>query len=490
VRVMEELFVYIKFIDYYKLKIKAETDVLNYFKTNLVATNSKPYKVKKKGKTVLKTRYTKVPVFTEVEDSIVVDAGLIDYIASFLSYLSKRGVRVNLNLNLPKLDPIVISDRWIKILNNPDYEYQSFCVNNLVRYYGGIADLFTSAGKTEMMLSIAECCDMKSVILVPNTKAGIPNIVNRAKKYGIDISSVIDTKAKINVINPIGLLNSGVSKNENILKYLNGIEMCITDEGHHLSATSYRQFFDMMPNVKRSYAFSATPDVSKGMLYSVVETGIPQLSFNQTKIMGLSGSVKARVESPIEAILVKVFCDTGYVPPEEWSWMTALNEFTSSMDLAKMIQKLLNNKFPQVKFYVPIFKAEMGIELYNNLNRLGIPCVFWSSKKILPKEVKVSKKAELDCISDAMTYGNYRVLISTTVSFEIVDIKALGGIIPLYGSNYRMTVQPIGRAARGRKVIIVLFYDSSNSLILSQMKKRRVNIESTYNIVDKMDIRI
>lgn len=485
----------VKFIEKYRLEIKGSSIIIDYLKNCFLAKETKSFKITyKSGKTVIKSKTKLIPIYIENDEyrsnSILIDAGFIDYLASFLSKLSSQGIQLNLDLCLPKLDPIIISPKWKDILSGLNYEYQIKCVDKLILSYGGIAELFTSAGKTEMMLAIMDCFKGQSIILVPNSKAGIPNIVNRAKQYEITVPDKIDIDSKINVINAVGFLNSNLAKDSKILKYLSEIEMVVVDECHHLSSISHRIFFNILDNIKRSYAFSATPDTDKGLLYSVTETKLTQLESDQTRIIGLSGSVKTKIENPIQATLVKVFCNTGNSLTNCKNWFEALDLFVTDVKLAQMIKHLLINKFPDVKFYIPVFKKETGIELYHNLVKQGISCVFWSSGTILPKKIKKKKKKELDCISDFMNNSDCRVLISTTIAFEIVNIKSLGGIIPLHGENYRMTTQPIGRASRNREVIIVLFYDESNRLVLSQMKKRRINIEKTYKIAENIIIRL
>lgn len=107
--------------------------------------------------------------------------------------------------------------------------------------------------------------------------------------------------------------------------------------------------------------------------------------------------------------------------------------------------------------------------------------MYWDAGTLLPKEYHTEENEVLS-LKKRFAEGMVTVLISTSVGFEGIDLPALGGVIPLTGTNHRMVVQPAGRSARGDVLRVVLVYDRNNPILLSQSKKRREKIEQVYKI--------
>lgn len=413
----------------------------------------------------------------EDERTIIIPAGLIDYLSYYLPILRRKGFDFEVEILHKPLDPIVISEKWRRVL----YDFQLGICEKLIGFSGGIADVYTGAGKTEMLLSIADSFPDKVVVLVPSNSIK-KEIVTRAKKYEVSVGTNINNNERITVLNPVGFCRS--KDYDNSGDFFQDVKLVITDECHHLSANSIKKFFALMPNVDRSYGFSASPDSNEGRRFTVARKMMKDYTLAQAMVLGFSGTVKCFKKPRIDVSLVRVssgITREGGANPEEADWMECLSRFLKEDRLSRVIKKIVD-RHPETKFYIPVHKIDSGIILQSNLSRVGIKCLFWSAGKIIPEDLKTDQ-GDLLSVKRAITELDYTVLISTTVGYEGIDIPSLGGLIPLTGTNFRMTVQPIGRSSRSRKVLIVLIYDFNNPLILSQSKKRREIIQAHYNVI-------
>ncbi len=119
--------------------------------------------------------------------------------------------------------------------------------------------------------------------------------------------------------------------------------------------------------------------------------------------------------------------------------------------------------------------------MYNNLIDLGVTGIYWISGELIVDGQSIKGVNELEYLKKEMKERPRRFLISTR--FEGLDLPGLDAIIPLVGTNHRMVIQPVGRSARNKDVLIILVTDSNNRITVTQTKKRRDRIEKEYNVV-------
>lgn len=348
-----------------------------------------------------------------------------------------------------------------------------------------LTDNFIVTHNTECLISIIDCLPGRSVVLVPNNGI-LREIQQRGEKYDIRIPKY-DWGSRVNVICPVGFLRAKVAQEKSALDWLQGVENVFTDEAHYLQANSWVQMFEKMPNVKRAYGFSASPDVKKGHYLAPGDCTLRRMGKKGARILGMSGTTRVKRKSSANVTLVTIRTKISNKETVEGlgdSWQDIIDCMIQPMKLARMVKTVLDT-FPKVKFYIPVHKVESGLVLYKNLEKLGTKGVFWSAQKVEPKRENV-KEETLDYIKRIIQKKRFRFLMTTSIGFEGIDIPSLSGIIPLTGKSYRMVMQPAGRSSRGGSLVYVLIYDLDNWVVMSQTKARRSKIVKEYVIVDTM----
>lgn len=468
----------------YKLRLEV-SDPLVFFSLKQYLKTYEQVVFQTRGKRKMLMRELKVTeLWEQISDTCLsVDAGLIDYLFGFTKCVDKSVYDIQLELDMPRVEPIQLSPKWEKILR-PD---QKEDVKALTRFYGGLAAQHTGYGKTLCMLAIIESLlPERSLILVPSSGL-IEETQQRGEQFGVEISHYKWTES-VNIINPMGFLRSKEAENPHAVQWLDSVKYIFTDEAHHLQAMSWDAMFsNFLTNVVRSYGFSASPDVKKGEELSPISLPLSDFGHRSAKILGLSGSIRVRRRSPAGITLVKV--RTEITPEsmketlEEKDWQFALDTMMCRPFCAQVIAKIIE-RFPKIKFYIPIHKITSGLELYKNLALEGIQGIFWSEKQLYP-EMQRKNEGDLAFVKRQIILEESRFLMTTSVGFEGIDIPALAGIIPLVGTSYRMTIQPAGRSVRGGSLVYVMIYDKHNKPVEKQMNKRLQQIRNEYDNIER-----
>ena len=468
----------IKFDSHYKLSVSVSNEVLlqqlkEYCETRDLIV------FKTKGKNPILRRELKISkLYDEVSDDTVrIDAGLIDYLVAWVRDIDRSVYEIDLILDIPIVKPVKLNKRWNDILRDNQKED----VITLTRYFGGLAAQHTGYGKTLCMLSILECLPGRSLILVPNSGI-LSEVQQRGEQFGVTIPHY-NWSGKFDILNPVGFLRSNESKKPEVARWLSKVQNVFTDEAHYLQARSWNDLFDrFLPNVKRAYGFSASPDSKDGKHLTPGELEIRKLGNKSAKILGLSGSTRVKRKSQAEMTLVEVKAEiTPEIHEPTENWQEALDLMLMQPQCAYVISEVIKN-FPDIKFYIPVHKIESGRRLFDQLWNYGVKGVFWRSGDTFPKK-EDSKEDTLAFVKRHVIQDEYRFLMTTSVGFEGVDMPALSGIIPLTGKSYRMVMQPAGRSARGNSLTYVLIRDKHNRVMENQTKERKTKITREYNVV-------
>lgn len=477
----QSLSIAIRFSPHYKIHISVSDPFVfqqlkDYLETHEFVT------FQTRGKRKLLRKELKITKLWEKisEDTLSIDAGFVDYLyGGWLRLLDKEYYDISLDIQMPTIHPVSIIEKWEPLLRDNQKED----IRALTRFYGGLSSQHTGYGKTRIMLAIVESLlPERCLILVPSSGI-LEEVQERGETFGVEIPQYKWTH-EVSILNPMGFLRSKEAENSQAIQWLSKVRHVFTDEAHHLQAMSWDQMFSkFLPNVVRSYGFSASPDVKEGQDLSPQTMPIKALGHKNSKILGLSGSIRVTRKSHAEVSVVKVITE---ITPEimveslrKATWQESLDLMLSRPFCAQVIETILA-RFPDIKFYIPIHKVDTGIQLYKNLQQRGVSGVFWSEKYIFPaKEDK--KEADLAFVKHHVLRDTCRFLMTTSVGFEGIDIPALAGIIPLIGTSFRMTIQPAGRSIRGGSLVYVLIYDKHNRLVKKQMDKRLSKMKQEYS---------
>jgi hypothetical protein len=486
---MRTISVKIKFCAHYKILVSIDDiDLLARCKDHFVTFDEVAYQAGKGGRRRLRFEHKASNLWTKAsETSLFLDAGLVDYVSAWLGKIDKKEFRIELEINLPKVQPVQLSQKWLGILRPEQIED----VLKLTSTYGAMAAQHTGFGKSLCLLAIVDCLPGRCLILVPS-RSILEEIQLRAEEFGMEIPEY-DWTAPINVLNPVGFLRSNEAKNPEAQKWLQEVDYALTDEAHHLQATSWANTFDnYLENVRRSYGFSASPDAQKGALLSPKEVEIHKLGARSAKILGFSGTTRIVRKSKTEVTLVEVRTRiSNLVELEDVdTWMEYLSHMMTQRKLAKVIAHVVN-EFPDVKFYLPVHSINAGLTLYENLAELKVPGIFWCAEFVVPENIPAKKGEKLlATVKRELRKKKCRFLMTTSLGFEGIDIKELSGIIPLVGKSYRMVMQPAGRSSRGGTLVYVLINDNNNYTMVAQTNERRSRITQEYKVVDTITFNI
>lgn len=550
---IENIVITIKDLPHYKCDIKSNSiDMIEIISKHLSIKEERSFinpRVKWKKMWIKSTHTTKM--FTDYtyidKDKInrvglVVRRGLIDHVLSKIDFLKMNNSSIEV-IYERESDKIKIIPKWIEIFKSHPKGLevglrQLSDTMKLLQNNNGTAELFTGAGKTEMIIGISESYmtqhpDSNVLILVPLKAIG-DEISIRMKRYGVDHHVNYVGESGISIINPIGYMSSGAPKDEKIIRRSKKIGLMITDESHHASANSYFKIVDeLLENIRFSYGFSGSADSRSGNEISV-ETSPQDLGANVCRVISLTGPSRIRRDPVIQLELIRIYTkladkrdnksksvqtdfnkdnlDVSLSEDEIMSiingakdssndkksdsWISRLDESLISTNIVPIIAFILKNN-PDRLFYMPVHKKDSGKQLHAALQAYGIPGVYWDSNTLTPPLIDDAYGTDKNMgILDRMkkVLGNpdtpFRYLISTTVGFEGIDIPRLNAIIPLTGTSFRTIVQPIGRSARGHNVLVVLLFDSNNRILYTQSESRYKTILKTYNVIYDRKINI
>lgn len=193
------------------------------------------------------------------------------------------------NLKVP-IDEIINDQEFIRtILDGITLrDDQVVAVSKMMINRSGICQLATGSGKTEIACAFFKYLSYKigrypnAIILVPTIDL-VKQTISRYNKYGVEVSHYMTdrTIGGIKITHPIGLVNDLKVDNE----CLSDLEVIVCDEGHHLSAETWKSILDHSKNSEYRLALSASIiDYDR-----VTCNNLNELSYDEILIVGATG---------------------------------------------------------------------------------------------------------------------------------------------------------------------------------------------------------
>lgn len=397
---------------------------------------------------------------------------------------------------------IKIIDKWIEIFNGhpkgksrAEMQIEDSEVITSNNY--GIVSLFTGYGKTEIILSIAESYlsefEDNLAIIIFNNKVK-EEIILRAKKYGIEISSKFDIKSRINIINPVGFFRSKASKEPESIEWLNNVDCVLADEAHHYSAESWSKLIQIT-DPYFSYGFTATADVKGGQEFISSSLKINKCTTQVISTFQNTGYFLVNRTLPVPVrilrtqieITTKEHSDAIFIRNPTYT-IKMVNDLIQDVRFAQVIGKIYNQYLNNGICFIPITTVDSGMDLARNLNKIGVKTVFWSADKSgVPDNegnlVEANESFSLEALKELSKLKAFDILVTTVVGTEGIDLANLNSVIPITGNSFKMIIQPLGRAARSEEVTAVFIWDKNNVILNKQMTSKYKMIKSTLNVV-------
>lgn len=364
----------------------------------------------------------------------------------------------------------------------------------------GIFQLATGAGKTEIISAIIkywhdELNYFPNVIILEPTTKLVSQTIERLKRYGIDSSEYnCDRQIEgIKVTHPASLYND-VNQNPEHLKALNCI---ICDEGHHLSAITWRSILEKSPILEVRIAFSASI-IDHDKVNNMV---LDSLDYDENLIVGVTGKVLVNyppsyyIESGILAtpIVFRVYnkADEPMKIKNRRNFYKYNGVDYQSIKKYRLgsntrIEKTVDTLVPLIERGLKILiLAETKDFAYSILDKfrergLDQECrtVFGGNETNRLNPVTKEIEREEENAINLLTSGKIHVIIATSVLYEGADIPVLDAVV-LYsiGIEQRVFIQGIGRVLRkgksGKYAYIIDFTDHEDSVLRKHSLRRR-----------------
>lgn len=400
-------------------------------------------------------------------------------------------------------DPVFeFSKKWLDIYeNHPKPEkgkIQLAAADAISRSKFGIIGLYTGAGKTELLLGTAESLLSaglsKKVIFFTFANRVKEEIILRAKQYGVDIPWDLDTDAPINIVNPAGLQRSNRYKSGELKEYFSEVNCIIADEAHHFTASGWQRLAEEI-DPEYHWGTTATGDSLEGV--SLAVDGFTfGASWKGMSVMAYCGPSVIEHDLPVPVELTEILVEMS-------KDRSVINEFQKERPNYMIGSIYLHMGDPMTAHaikrtyieifgnegicYIPMVQVDDGVKLAQQLNAIGIDTVFFSSS-VVWTPIGEADGLGLDELKELARDHAFKVLITTSVGTEGIDIPNLNSIIPLTGKSYKSVIQTIGRSARGDAVKVGLFFDKHNYMLNKQMKTKMDTIKSRLKVVSHVKV--
>lgn len=396
---------------------------------------------------------------------------------------------------------ITILPKWVDILSNPEYGANGYTqyqyLYQLLQYNIGIGKFVTGFGKTEMQLAIAESYASenpdKHVLFILPSSLIIENTIARADQYKFPAKDIetgeygrlepfFDVKSQVTVINPNGFMRSSDATNPEVIEWLSKVGLVIMDEVHNSGSASVQNFFHKFLRPDFIYGFSATPDKVGN---SLPRLGSPLQEYSDPFIDVISlfsipkSEVRGdKIKKDINLVKMKGYWNVDNIKKlmetDEYNHNESLFQAYSSIQFAREVQDLLEI-YKDTTFYLPVPSIELGRVIRGNLLKIREESL--DSKTIISlSRTDGIKPEEFKNLNELKDYINSdknecRLLITSQLAIESMDIANISGVFMTYGKIPRITLQSLGRA-RAKEVVAIFTYAYGNPILIKQANEK------------------
>lgn len=481
-------YVIIPTIDYYKDYVNS---LLSYFS-------------KTDPETMVKVEFVQI-----IEDALYVPIGYLGFLQLDLSRPDVTDLRTN---RIPGLIPDNDSDELIRkslpgIILRDD---QVLAVRKALEKNSGIYQMATGSGKTEVICAIINhwCGRLNlplNIIILEPTVNLVKQTIARLARYDIEATEYGATRevGGIQVTHPISLFND-LAINPDHLKDVN---VLICDEGHHLTAVTWRTLLLSAPNLEVRLAFSASV-IEQDHIQPILNPVL--LDLEEFLVVGAVGPLVLNF-TPAYYIKNKVLATPAvirlynpadeFVPPSTKKQnikyngvdYAAIKKIRLSSDTRMKQAVLAIQQFSDLglKILVLVDTKLSAAKLLTNLHDLGLSKyarLLFGMQKSLRYNPSTGLTEPDD--QNALTLfetGRINILIGTSVLYEGTDLPLLD-VVMLYsvGVEQRVFIQTVGRVLRrgksGNFAYIVDFTDHNCNVLSRHSKTRRYMYETIIGV--------
>lgn len=343
--------------------------------------------------------------------------------------------------------------------------YQLDAIMDMVKYDEGLLVSGAGSGKTVMGLSLIPILNQKTLWLT-HTKPLARQAVDRLRSFlpslkDEDIGMIGDGKWSIGDVVTVGMIQTLARKESyDLLPYMNEFGMIITDEAHHVPASTFTKVINSF-NSYYLYGLTATPyrrDKLENILFQTI--GPIAVTVPKEAVQADGGILVASVK----------YREVPFPVKEEYNFKAILRELMYSIERNNMIVSDVIKEVKKGELCIVLSELKEHCDILHKMliaNGISAGVVTGSySKKHNHTEIKKLQDGELN------------VLIATSALLaEGFDYPPLSrGFLGLPFRSASKTEQILGRVSRtfpGKKDALLYDYvDVKNGIVSSQFSTR------------------
>lgn len=365
------------------------------------------------------------------------------------------------------LQSVIVAENYRDTPFNNLRDYQNSDALFLLKFKIGLFTVNTSYGKTELISTLANYfhgLGKKVLLVTPGSKAR-DELVKRCKiRFNLEASGKIGDQ--LTCIITSGLLNRKDFKDEKLLKgiekELTNYDVVLVDEVEYTINPSGKFLYDRLIGAKVFYGFSGTSDkysaqaltFNNGLSEDIIRNKDLISYFGPTLIYRMPLNIKVdSISIRTESLNHLKFTESDFSQDQN-IYMTVMNKIWTSDEVCKDIVKIAEH-YP--KMFIPI----------NNLTEI---INTWIDKYFLKKfrillvcgegYIYYDKKGNRSSLTleeacDYIKNDLVDVIPSTSAGYRALDFPNLENILLIQGNRAGVTLQAVGRVARGTHMNII-----------------------------------
>lgn len=343
-----------------------------------------------------------------------------------------------------KLGFPVYSDLGQMFLRPEQYEF----LKKAMKLWSGVLSLPTAYGKNVMIVYLCMCSKIrnKNILICAPSYSIVDEIKQRFEKYGIKISSEMDTSCNIWAINPVGFMaRKDISQHQ---EWLDRVDMLIVDECDTVTNSLEELIVDHLPNAKIHLGFSATVDKLKGANLTKIKN-FNGLRMETVKILKYFGP--AIVHKEPSKIIRVVESDIAFGNYNNlWSYDKCVNQVWHSHKMISYLRACINdnNKYARSTILVPFTNRSHVEHLLDNPKLKDFSIAMWTASGLKFNYKEEELGVGLERVKELVNNHEIDLLFATSVGFKGVDITELKSVLFITGSSYGSVTQILGRIFR------------------------------------------
>lgn len=340
-----------------------------------------------------------------------------------------------------------ITDWW----NLPDRPDQLDATKSMIRWKKALIGCYTAFGKSQIIAVLTKALleSGKTVlILAPNTSS-VSNIIDRLRKFGIEISDHWRESAQINCINPVAFVNSNkwdTTKSRDF-PFIRRTYAVLSDEVECTLHDSFLRIDKRLDSAEVFWGFSAS--ANKKSLKDIPRT---------SDLLKMMNSQIRR--------LVKYYGFTCYSAKPAHLDVTIHTIHTKLFALSTSYSEIVQELFGNLRFKIAIHSILqqvpslfIPVNNHNAIKKLIIAGLIQDPILVIDgggykeyKDGKYFRTLSYKTMMLKISENYFKLILGTSSSFRALDFSTITNVLVTFGRSTSVVIQYVGRVARESKL--------------------------------------